>query len=65
MSERQPWLEWPAERWVKYRADMVAACERLGEPWRSNIGDACVAMADFHLARLAKSTMPDADALAR
>lgn len=48
-----PWRSWTAEQWQAYRAEQVAACTRFGDPWRSNVGLACVALADWHLARLA------------
>ena len=52
---RPPWWDWTAEQWQTYRAQQMAAIERFGEPWASITGQGLVAMADWHLARLAAS----------
>ena len=58
----EPWRSWGVKEWTCYRDAIAAHIEAVGEPWSTNIGYRCLAMADFHLAR---STMLDADALAR
>lgn len=50
-----PWRSWTAEQWQVYRAHQVAAVERFGEPWATNVGRSLVTMADWHLAQLGAS----------
>lgn len=60
--DRQPWKSWSAARWELYRADQLDALKRAeehGQP--TDILRACVAMADFHLARRVLKGTPVGD----
>ena len=50
--DRQPWRQWSLARWELYRSDQIEALKRAkANKQPTDILEACVAMADFHIRR--------------
>lgn len=55
-SDRTPWKRYTESQWVAYRdAQIHARARAIDENQSTKVLDACIAMADFYLARLRRA----------